>query len=101
MMLDYTCVPEHMRGGLQRYIEDGIEPGSFLLAVLANDFVNAIGMADGINREYLSDWALFLYNELPGRGSHKPDCWGSREAVDNWIKIGGLKGLARAEEEGE
>jgi len=98
-VLDYGCVPEHMRGGVRRYIENGIPPGHFLTAVLSNDFVGAIGRADEVNKERFGDWALFLYNELPGRGSYRQDCWGSREAVKNWIKVGGLRGLEEKEED--
>lgn len=97
-MLDYSSLPDYMRGGVQRYIENGIEPGHFLVAVLSNDLVESLSRADETNRERLFDYASFLYNELPGRRS-KPACWGSREAVLNWIKVGGLKGIAKAKRE--
>ena len=38
-MLNYGLLPEHMREGMRSYIEIGRKPGSFLIAVLANDFV--------------------------------------------------------------
>ena len=100
-MLDYDCLPDYMRGGMQRYIENGIPPGDFLLAVLSNDFIEVISRADGTNIRRLIDYARFLYNELPGRGTHNPDCWGSRKTVAKWIKLGGLKGLAKAEDRDE
>jgi hypothetical protein len=64
--------------GLQLYIERGVKPGSFLSAVLANDFAKAATRADSANSELLREWALFLLNELP------PECWGSWETVQHW-----------------
>ena len=82
----YEKLPEHMRGAMQRYIEDGIEPGSFLEAVLCNDLTAAFGRADHINRDRLFDYASFLHNHAP------LICWGSRETYLAWIKKGGLNG---------
>jgi len=92
-VFDYSIIPEHMRGGARRYIEDGIEPGSFMRAVLENDFVGAINKADRINEFNLKEWAQFVYWEVPS------DAWKSREAVDRWIKSGGLKGQAKKKED--
>jgi len=79
MNIDYTkCPAKYMIHGLQLYIERGIQPGSFLQAVLANDFTKAATRADSANCELLREWALFLLNELP------PECWGSWETVLNW-----------------
>jgi len=92
-MNDYDMLPEHMRGGMQRYIERGIPPGSFLSAVLANDFVLAVSLADRINRRRLLDFAEFLCLEAPAM------CWGSRESVERWVERGGLEGLREAEDD--
>jgi hypothetical protein len=79
MNIDYTkCPAKYMIHGLQLYVERGIQPGSFLQALLANDFAKATTRADSANSELLREWALFLLNELP------PDCWGSWETVRNW-----------------
>lgn len=78
-MKDYSKVPKHMRGGLERYVEHHIKPGRFLRAVLENDFVLAAGRADDTNQRYLMAWADTLYNEIP-RG-----CWGSPEKVKAWL----------------
>ena len=77
--IDYSILPEHMQGGMQRYIEQGINPGDFLSLILCNDFVHAAGQADGINQFRLFDYAKFLYLEAP------MVCWGSKEKVDKWI----------------
>jgi len=93
MSINYDMLPEHMRDGMQRYIERGIPPGSFLTAVLENDLMLAVLRADSINRRHLFDLAEFLYSKAPTM------CWGSRESVDLWIKMGGLRGLQETEDE--
>lgn len=77
--VDYSkCPSKHMEHGVRLYVEEGISPGSFLKAVLANDFMGAVGRADSSNGELLREWAMFVYNYLP------TDCWGSYERVNNW-----------------
>lgn len=86
MTINYEQLPEHIRGGMRRYIESGIEPGSFLTAVLCNDLMGALGKADEINRERLWDICAFLYNEAPSA------CFGSVEAFQSWVQRGGTEG---------
>ena len=74
-----SLVPAHMVDGLVMYVEHGIPPGSFLLAVLQDSFVEAAARADEINKHCFFQWADVLWNELPG------DCWGSPEKVRAWI----------------
>ena len=78
-MIQYDMLPEHIRGGTQRYIENGITPGSFLTAVICNDLSESFGRADETNRARLFDIVSFFYNEAPG------PCWGSRDKMDKWI----------------
>lgn len=85
---DWSLIPEHMRGGLRLYIEEGIEPGSFLTAVLCNDLRGAVGKADHINIHRIVEWMQFLYNHAPA------GCWGSKENYEAWIKHGGMRGEA-------
>lgn len=77
--VDYSDLPEHMQGAMQRYIDNGIEPGGFLTAVLCNDLMRAIGRADSINRGRIHDYVTWLYNNAP------PSCFGSEEKVDAWM----------------
>ena len=65
MSRDYSALPEHMREGMQLYIEHGVLPGSFLQAVLENDLMGALRNADDINLHRLPDYGRFLYNEMP------------------------------------
>lgn len=78
-MYNYNILPEHMQGGMKRYIEDGIPPGGFLYAVLCNDLMGAVRKADDINQHRLIDYARFLYNEAPS------NCYGSPQKVEAWI----------------
>jgi hypothetical protein len=80
-----------MQDAMRLYIENGIDGGNFLNAVLCNDLMGATARADYINRGRLFDFCDFLYNEVP------EGCHGSREKVEAWIARGGLKGQAEKE----
>lgn len=71
-------IPGHCRESMRLYVEHGVLPGSFLTAVLCNDFMEACGKADDVNR-HLWDYANFLYNYAPS------NCFGSPEAVKAWV----------------
>jgi hypothetical protein len=77
-----------MQDGARRYIENGIPPGSFMKAVICNDFMDAFKRADDVNTEFMREWAAFFYNDAPN------GCHGSEEHFKDWIKSGGLVGLA-------
>ncbi len=81
-----STLPPRMAGAMQRYIERGFPPGSFLEAVLSNDMMGALGRADAENRAALHDYGVFLYSYAPG------GCHGSPDKVRDWIKRGGLLG---------
>ena len=77
--INYDAVPvDYMAGGMQRYIEYGITPGHFLVAILCNDFMEAAQRADDTNRRCLFYWAAWLYNYAP------PACFGSPERFAAW-----------------
>ena len=84
----WDTIPEHVYHGLRRYFEFGGRTGSFLEAVLSNDFSSAVLRSDAINAYNLRNFACFLLNEAP-RGS-----WGSPEAYESWVAQGGLRGDA-------
>jgi hypothetical protein len=78
-MIDYSKVPvPYMREGVRRWVEDGIMPGSFLTAVLANDLAMAAVKADRENLENLHGWALFMLNHMPNT------MWGSYGILEDW-----------------
>lgn len=72
-------ISDYMIGGIERYVFDGVKPGDFLYAVLCNDFFEAIWRADTNNLAAIADWARFLHDCLPRI------CWGSAEAVEEWM----------------
>lgn len=78
--IDYSDLPDHMQDAMRLYMERGIEPGSFLMAVLCNDLMGAVSRADHINASRLKDYAAWLYNNAP------PQSFGSREKVGRWIE---------------
>jgi hypothetical protein len=77
--VDYSGLPESLRGGMQRYIEHRIEPGSFLAAVLENDLWRSCEYADEANYQRLHQIVRWLYNHAPAA------CWGSAANVEQWL----------------
>lgn len=65
---------------LDRYVKHGIPPGSFLLAVLSNDLMQAVNRADEESAANLREIVSHVYNRLPS-GSH-----GSMEKVEAWVE---------------
>lgn len=72
-------VPTHTQKSFEDYIIHGYPPGSFIYAVLRNDFVMAASKADHVNAECLQDIARWLINVPPLA------CWRTKENIDNWI----------------
>ncbi len=64
---------------IRRYIDHGIEPGSFLSAVICNDLKSAVGKADVFNMANLPAFVGYFYNEAPS------SCWGSNERMIAWM----------------
>lgn len=85
-------IPNHMRDGVTRYMEFGIEPGSFLLTLLqcGADSDEAWRLADMVNKSSINEWALFLEKHMPEMA------WGSNLKVAAWKKMGGLRGYPDA-----
>ena len=77
--IKYALAPEQMQHGLKMYLEHGIEPGSFLTAVLKNDLMRAMGQPDHIMQYRIFELCSWLYNYAPG-GSY-----GSERNFQNWI----------------
>lgn len=73
-------IPSHMIGGLYRYVAHRIEPGSFLMAVMENDLMEALACADDININCLKNYGMFIYNHVPA------DCHGSPKIVAAWLR---------------
>lgn len=74
-------IPNGMADGLDKWINLGVLPGSFLTAILCNDLMGACKCADERNLENIPAYCAYLYNEAP------PQCYGSRQRVEDWIKF--------------
>ena len=83
---NYQMLPEHMQSGARLYVEDGVEPGSFLTYVLCNDFKSLCLSADDINIRCLSKWGTWVLDYCPAEAQ------GSHRTVEEWVETGGLKG---------
>jgi hypothetical protein len=75
----WAGIPERMRGGIIRYVLNGIEPGDFLCAVIRNNLAAAVGRADEENVRLLPEYVKFFYNFTPS------NCWGTPEIYDAWL----------------
>ena len=69
-------IPSYMQDGLILYINNGIEPGSFMSAVLENNLKQAVIHADSNNMTLIPEYVRFLYAKAPS------SVWGSRAKVD-------------------
>ena len=79
-MYDYSSLPEHLREGARRYVEEGTLPGGFLQAVVCNDLMESFGRADSISKARMSDIVNFFCNKMP------VGCRGSEKKMHKWIE---------------
>lgn len=76
-------VPKEYADSLYNYLVHGFHPGSFWTAVLANDFMAAIGSSHPVNTiPALKTVGTWLSDYLP-RGT----AWGSYEAFKQWLEL--------------
>jgi hypothetical protein len=86
--IDYSGLPEHLRHGVQAYVEHGREMGHFLTAVAEDDLFGAMFRADHTSRHRLYNIAIWFWNEPPS------GCFGSKSRVADWQRKGGLQGIS-------
>ena len=78
-------VPSHIADALLSYALDGIRPGSFTSACIANEFVDAACMAGPmITARDMTAIAKTLFNDLPS------SAWGSKDKLEAWVAAGGV-----------
>ena len=73
-------IPQRMMDAIDRYINQGIQPGHFLTGVICNDLKEAISRADDENMANLPAYVCYFYNEAPSA------CWGSEEKMKAWLE---------------
>ncbi|MCR9254738.1 MAG: hypothetical protein NXI16_01430 [Alphaproteobacteria bacterium] len=85
-IINYHLIPNlAMRGGIERYIEQGVPMGGFLTALASNDLKEACARADSNNSRLIFEWVAWFWNYAPS------ECWGSPDRVSAWIAAGGLE----------
>jgi hypothetical protein len=74
-------IPEHLRGGLARYLIFGVRTGSALQAFLENDLLQFVSYANEQTLAGLQPMTKFLCNYTP-RG-----CYGHPGVTENWRSL--------------
>ena len=82
--VDFTGLPEDLHAGYAMWWLFATPAGSFLQAVIENDFMRAVVKADADNLAKLREIACWFYNEAD------PNCTGKNAA--KWIERGGYFG---------
>jgi hypothetical protein len=78
----WQTIPELTQSALRLYFEQRIQPGSFVTALLENDGLWAVRIADEDNYEAIPSILRWLAQYAPG-GS-----FGSRAKVEQWLAQG-------------
>jgi len=74
----YAAIPERVRGGIMRWVEEGVMPGQFLWAVIRNDLREAVWAADDENLPLIPLYVRWFYWHAPAA------CCGSVEKANQW-----------------
>ena len=78
-------IPEYTKAAIDRYVNDRLQPGGFLTAVLTNNLMDAHNRADDQNSAAMEDILKYVYWEIPSLA------WGSEEKVAAWLRGDHLK----------
>lgn len=73
-------IPARTKEAIDRYVNEGIEPGGFTKAVLMNDLCAAVMRADETNSANLKDIVQYVYDTVPIAA------FGSSKTIDMWIR---------------
>lgn len=75
----YYPINDYIFGALERYLNHGIMPGSFMTAVLENNLMEAFGRADHFNTANMKNIISYVYHHVPS------NAWGSKEKVIEYL----------------
>lgn len=81
---EYFNLQEHVKREIDRFVEEGVIPGSFVKSVIINDLFGACVNDNSFTRRGLYDTVMYLHKNSPEK------CWGSEGNFWNWIEGGGL-----------
>ena len=77
-------VQEHIKKEINRFVEEGVVPGSFVKSIITNDLFSACVSDSSFTRRGLYDTVIYLHENSPNK------CRGSEGNFWNWIEGGGL-----------
>lgn len=63
---EFADIPDNIKGGLTRYVENHIQPGGFLTAMICGDLFEAVRRADPESRKAIPLIAIWLDRTCPG-----------------------------------
>lgn len=63
---DFAMIPDNIKGGLTRYVENHIKPGGFLTAMICGDLFEAVRRADPESQKVIPLVAIWLDQTCPG-----------------------------------
>lgn len=86
-----TEIPLGLYAGITNWTLHGIEPGSFLRAIIQNDLMRAVVRADATNLKLLPEIVMGLMTVAPSAA------WMTPDALVNWPQY--IKARRRQEEE--
>ena len=77
--MNYNKIPQRTIDAINRYVNQKIETGAFLRAVLTNDLEKTILYADGENINVIPEIVSYIRNNIPYLS------YGSEEIVNKWL----------------
>ena len=78
--INYATAPnQKMVPAIKRYVENRIEPGGFLTALLSNDLSRTFARADETNGSLIREWVVWVWNDMP------PNMVGHEQKVRAWL----------------
>lgn len=63
---EFDAIPDNIKGGIVRYVEHSVQPGSFLTAMIRGDLFEAVRRADRDSRRNIPLVAVWLDQNVPG-----------------------------------
>ncbi|MFA5999999.1 MAG: hypothetical protein WC783_03420 [Candidatus Paceibacterota bacterium] len=72
--VDGITVPPITKQAIDDYVKKGVNPGSFIKAILTNNLREAVTLADTENLAALKATVYYVYNEVP-YGAYNINKW--------------------------
>ena len=78
--MSYDKLPGNLGEGMRRYLERGVAPGDFMMAVLCNDLIRAVYHADDDNIHQFKNIVTWLMAHA------HVDSYGDPAKVAKWMR---------------